>query len=339
MTTHMKREVEEMPEAAARLLARVDAMRAAGEALRAANPHVIVTVARGSSDHAAAFLKYAIELTAGIPVASLGPSLASIYKAKLKLGTAAAFAISQSGKSPDIVAMTEAARRAGAVTIGFTNTAGSPLAAGVDHSIDIAAGLEQSVAATKSFVNSALAGLVVLAHWQRDEALLAALEALPNQLEAAIACDWCTLAERLDGEDSLFVLGRGPCLAIANEVALKFKETCSLHAEAYSGAEVMHGPMALVGPGFPLLALAVDDRAQASIVAAADTLAAKGASAFITSRQSSRAISLPFVATGHPLTAPLALIASFYAFVETFARRLGLNPDEPRHLRKVTETR
>lgn len=337
--THMRREVLEIPQAVARLFEQSAAeMERAGTALKAVDPSVLVTVARGSSDHAASFVKYAVELTTGVPVASLGPSIASIYQAPLKLAGAASLSISQSGKSPDIVAMAEAVRHSGAVAIALTNTAGSPLALAADHAIDIAAGTEKSVAATKTFVNSAVAGLGVLAYWAGDKALLAALQDLPRHLEQAVACDWTALADALDGTSSVFVLGRGPALAIANEVALKFKETCSVHAEAYSGAEVMHGPMALVGPGFPVLALAARDKAQSSIIGTADALAAKGAAAFITADGAKQAARLPFAATGHPLTDPLVLIASFYAFVEAFARRRGLNPDEPRNLRKVTET-
>ena len=170
--THMRREILEIPEAAARLLDASDgALAAAGQQLRELSPPVVATVARGSSDHAAAFLKYAIELTTGVPVASLGPSIASIYGAKLKLEGAACLTISQSGKSPDIVAMAQAAREGGALTIAINNTAGSPLALASDHPIDILAGVEKSVAATKSFVNSALAGLLLLAHWTDDREL------------------------------------------------------------------------------------------------------------------------------------------------------------------------
>ena len=169
--------------------------------------------------------------------------------------------------------------------------------------------------------------------------LRSALAALPGQLEAARNCDWSALCEATDGHESLFILGRGPSLAIAGEAALKFKETSSVHAEAYSSAEVMHGPVSIVGGGFPVLALAARDAAEHSIVGAADELTAKGASVFVTSDAAATARQLPFTATGHTLTDPLALIVSFYAFIEAFARRRGLDPDHPTHLRKVTETR
>ncbi len=335
----MRREIAEIPEAAARLLDASDgALAAAGRQLRELSPPVVATVARGSSDHAASFLKYAIEITAGVPVASLGPSIASIYGARLKLANAACLTISQSGKSPDIVAMAEAARAGGALTIAINNTAGSPLALASDHSIDILAGVEKSVAATKSFVNSAGAGLLRLAHWTGDDDLLAALRRLPEHFRKAIDCDWMPIAPALTGENSLFILGRGPSVAIANEAALKFKETCAMHAEAYSAAEVMHGPLALVGPGFPVVALAARDASEPSMGQTADLMSGKGASVFVTSALAEKATKLPHAATGHPITDPLTLIVSFYAFVEAFARHRGLNPDQPPNLRKVTET-
>lgn len=338
-TTHMRREIAEIPEATARLLeGSAKELAETGLHLKRANPRFVTTVARGSSDHAASFLKYAIELNAGLPVASIGPSISSIYGARLKLADSACLAISQSGKSPDIVAMAEGARSGGALTIALTNTAGSPLAEASEHAIDIRAGVEKSVAATKTFVNSAVAGLAVLAHWTGDDELLAALNALPEHFAKAVDCDWMGIAGELTEGNSLFILGRGPSFAIANEAALKFKETCAMHAESYSAAEVMHGPLALVHPGFPVLALAARDASEPSIADAADGLAERGAAIHITSSLAKKAKVLEHVATGHPLTDPLMLIASFYGFVEAFARHRGLNPDTPPNLRKVTET-
>ncbi|RWL97937.1 MAG: SIS domain-containing protein [Mesorhizobium sp.] len=337
--THMRREIDEIPEAAVRLLdGSASALAEAGRGLRERDPQFVVTVARGSSDHAATFMKYAVELTAGLAVASVGPSIASIYGAKLRLRGSACLAVSQSGKSPDIVAMAETARAGGALTVAITNTADSPLARASDYAIDILAGPERSVAATKTFVNSAVAGLALMAHATDDKPLLKALAGLPAHFEKAIACDWMALAGALEDPQSLFILGRGPSFAIASEAALKFKETCAMHAEAYSAAEVMHGPLALVGPGFPVLALAARDASEPSVAEAADSLTVKGAAAFVTSDKAKAARLLPHVATGHPLTDPLPLIVSFYGFVEAFARHRGLDPDTPRNLRKVTET-
>ncbi|WP_075290572.1 SIS domain-containing protein [Pararhizobium arenae] len=340
MQTNMRREIDEIPEATARLLDRSgDAIRKAGAALREKNPAFLVTIARGSSDHAALFLKYAIELSTGRPVASLGPSLASIYGAKMELAGAASIAISQSGKSPDIVAMAEAATKAGAVTIALTNTLPSPISEASTHPLDIQAGPELAVAATKSYVNSIVAGLAVLAEWTGDEALGAAVKALPGHFEKAVKLDWQLLADNLGEAESLYMLGRGPALAIASEAALKFKETSGMHAEAYSAAEVLHGPVALVERRFPVIGLAARDAAENSVVDIVDGLGAKGALAFATSSKLKTAKALPFVETGHPITDALTLILPFYGFVESWSRSRGLNPDAPVALKKVTETR
>ncbi|MEQ1771819.1 MAG: SIS domain-containing protein [Devosia sp.] len=337
--THMRIEIEEIPLAARRLLeGSGDSLKAGGAALRRIRPPMIATIARGSSDHAASFLKYAIELTAGIPVASIGPSVMSIYGRELHLDHCAAIAISQSGKSPDIVTMLQSARRNGAMTLALTNTPDSPLAAAAEHSIDLRAGAERSVAATKSFVSSVVAGLMLVAEWQQDAELIAALQRLPDDLARALVLDWTPLLAGLKGKDSLYVLGRGPALAIASEAALKFKETCGIHAEAYSAAEVLHGPARIVENGFPILALAARDRAEAGVAEIADRLAGQGATAFATSGRVTRAAQLPFVESGHPITDALLLVVAFYAFVEQLSRYRGFDPDRPPHLKKVTET-
>ncbi|WP_246763634.1 SIS domain-containing protein [Rhizobium sp. 007] len=338
--TNMRREIAEIPEAAARLLDRAAKdFAASGAALRAKDPAFVVTIARGSSDHAALFLKYAIELTAKLPVASIGPSLASIYGTELKLGRSAAIAISQSGKSPDIVALADAATRAGAASIALTNTLPSPLADACNHSLDILAGPENAVAATKSYVNSIVAGLAVLSEWTGDAALKRAVADLPRHFAEAVKLEWLEFSADAGDADSIYVLGRGPALAIASEAALKFKETTGIHAEAFSAAEVLHGPVALVGTRFPVLALAARDAAEGSVAEIADALSAKGAIVHITSARATRAKPLPFVETGHPITDALALVLPFYVFVEAWSRSRGHNPDAPAHLKKVTETR
>jgi glutamine---fructose-6-phosphate transaminase (isomerizing) len=340
MPTHMRQEIDEIPEATSRLLTRSAAsLKAAGQALRAKDPAFLITIARGSSDHAAHFIKYAIEQQAGRAVASIGPSLASIYGKSLKLDQAAAISISQSGKSPDIVAMADSATKAGALTVALTNTLPSPLAEASAHAIDINAGPELAVAATKSFVNSIVAGLAILAEWTEDDGLRQSLDALPEKLRVATTLDWQALADELGEAESLFMLGRGPSLAIASEAALKFKETSEMHAEAYSSAEVLHGPVALVGRRFPVITFAARDAALQSVLATADGLVNKGALAFITADGAAAARRLPFVETGHALTDALALIVPFYGFVEAWSRSRGFNPDAPPALKKVTETR
>ena len=337
--THMRHEIEAIPEVVASFLDQSGpVLDAAATALKARDPLLVATIARGSSDHASAYLKYAIELTMGLPVASIGPSIASIYGKDLRLDRAAAIAISQSGKSPDIVGMAQSARRSGALSIAITNTAGSPLAEASDFTIDLGVGLEKSVAATKTFATSIVAGLALLARWSDDASLVKAVAELPESLSRAVDCDWSELIGALDGHDALYVLGRGPGWAIANEAALKFKETCNIQAESYSAAEVMHGPVAIVTPGYPVLALAARDAAEASVADMAHKLGGQGALAFLTSDRPGAAKALPFAATGHPITDPLALIVSFYGFVEALSRHRGLNPDLPPALKKITET-
>jgi glutamine---fructose-6-phosphate transaminase (isomerizing) len=337
--SHMAREVREIPEVAARFL---DLSRGAvaetAAAMRARDPGLIVTVARGSSDHAATYLKYAVELLAGVPVASVGPSIASIYRRPLRLAGAACIGISQSGQSPDIVEMLRAAGAGGALTIAVTNHADSPMAVASSHCLALQAGAEQSVAATKTFVTSVVAGLALLAEWREDADLRAAVAGLPEAFAKALLLDWSALAARLSRAQSLYVLGRGPAFAIASEAALKFKETCGLHAESFSAAEVLHGPSAIVQAQFPVLGLGVEDAALPKLCETAERLVAQGADVFLTGADVAGAVRLPSVSGLHPLVAPLVLSVAFYAFIEELARRRGFDPDLPPHLRKVTET-
>lgn len=337
--SHMRREVLEIPAAVDRLLTNgAQDMKAAARSLAARDPAFMVSVARGSSDHAATYFKYASELLVGIPVASVGPSVASIYGRRLKLVNSACIAVSQSGKSPDIVRMAQMAGEEGALTFAVTNHPESDLARGSDHTLNLHAGEERSVAATKTFVTSVVSVIWLLAELLEDADLIAAIHGLPPVLEKAATSDWSALGEELACHHSLFCLGRGPAFAISNEAALKFKETCQLHAESYSSAEVLHGPVSIVGQDFPVLALAAADAAEHSLVDVADQLAAKGASVFVTSAKAGQATMLPAARTAHPLTDPISLIVSFYAMVEQVAVSHGIDPDQPRHLRKVTET-
>ena len=337
--TRMRREIDEIPEAVERLLSggAADMARVAAAA-RDLEPSVIVSVARGSSDHVCTYLKYASEILLGVPVASVGPSVASIYGAPLRLKGGMCLSVSQSGKSPDIVAMAASARKDGALTVALTNDASSPLAEASEHTLDIHAGPELSVAATKTFVTSAVAGIWLLAEWDRNAALLKALRDLPQQLEKAAQINWPEVRAAIGERQSLFTLGRGTSLAVSNEAALKFKETSQLHAESYSSAEVLHGPVSIVDEGFPVLGFAAADAAEAPLASIADQIAAKGAQVFATTAQVKTAAQLDHIRTGHALTDPLSLIVSFYSMVEAFATSRGIDPDAPRHLKKVTET-
>ncbi len=337
--SRMAHEIAEIPAAAERFLREAGGeARAIGRRLAGLDPRVLVTVARGSSDHAATYLKYAVEIATGRPVASLGPSVASVYGTRLDLVGQAALAVSQSGRSPDIVALLAAARRGGAKTIALVNVEGSPLAEAADWPLALKAGPETSVAATKSFVVSVLAGLTILAGWTGDADLSSALEALPEHFEAALRLDWSPAHAPLAAAGSLYTLGRGPGFAVACEAALKFKETSLLHAEAFSGAELLHGPVSLVGEGFPVLAFVPGDAARTGLSDICARVAASGGRLFSVGA-SGHGEPLPHVSTGHPTTEPLAMLVSFYRFVEGVSRARGQDPDAPRGLKKVTETR
>jgi glucosamine--fructose-6-phosphate aminotransferase (isomerizing) len=270
-------------------------------------------------------------------MASVGPSLASVYGASLKAEGMVCFSVSQSGKSPDITRMTQSLTEAGAATLAITNNPGSPLSEAATATIPIHAGPELSVAATKTFVTSLVAGLWLLAELTSDDDLISAIRKLPEHLEVAATCDW---SEAAPGKDigSLFTLGRGPSWAVSNEAALKFKETCQIHAESYSTAEVLHGPVSIVSRDFPVIAFAAADAAEQAVVDVADQLSRMGAKVFVASPKAKEATVLPVVRTDHWLTDPVAAIVSFYGLVEHVAGLQGINPDAPRHLNKVTET-
>lgn len=338
-TTLMRAEIDEAPAAVRRLLDQSrDAIAEAGARLRAVDPKVIVTVARGSSDHASAFFKYACEITTGVPVASLGPSIASIFNAPLRLQGSAALAISQSGKSPDLLALIEAAKKGGAATMALVNVEDAPLASLADVFVPLRAGPEKSVASTKSYITSVVAGLAIIAAWKQDKALETAIAALPDKLDAALACDWSEARDAVVGAASLYTLGRGPGFAVAQEAALKLKETSILHAEAYSGAELQHGPVSLVDENFPLIAFIPEDAAAPSMVATVSALHARGAKVFTATAAAIPGPRLPVAPTGHAMTDPISIALSFYRFAETVAVARGYNPDKPRGLNKVTET-
>ena len=313
--------------------------RAAAD-LRALKPAFVATVARGSSDHAALYLKHLIELKLGLACASLGPSIASLYHAPLKLKGAVAIAISQSGMSPDILAMQRMAKDRGALSVALVNDEASPLAREANAVLPLRAGPERSVAATKSMIAALAAGAARTAPWSADEALLAALQNLPSVLDSSSAAPSATEGiATLAQASSLFVIGRGATHAIAAEAALKLKETSAIHAEAFSSAEVLHGPAGIIGPGFPVLAFTPADAARSGFFDALDRLAAFGAAPLLVDIEPhQRWPTLVAPDGGHPLLTPIAALHAFYRVAEATARQRGRNPDHPPHLKKVTKT-
>jgi glucosamine--fructose-6-phosphate aminotransferase (isomerizing) len=298
-------------------------------------PNFVLTCARGSSAHATTFGKHLLERHLGLPVGAFAPNIATIYKQRLKLTGQLFITVSQSGRSDDLVESVEMAKAAGALTTSIVNDTESPLARSSDIVLPMAAGPELSVAATKTFVTSLSAWLHLAAGWAELDQLRAAIERLPDRLAAAMRLDWSAALQPLCEATSLVSLGRGPTLAIAREAALKLKETSNLHAEAFSSAEFLHGPIALVEPSYPALVFVPTDSAAAGLHALAADLRRKNARVFMTGEEEG----LPALAPDHPDADAVCLIQSFYALAIRLAQSRGINVDLPRHLQKVTRTR
>jgi len=310
-----------------------------GERLRAEPPSGVVTIARGSSDNAAGYLAYLLTARTGRLVTSLPMSLVTLYRAPIRAERVLALSISQSGGSPDLVEPVRAIRRGGGTTVAMVNVEGSPLSAAAEWTLPLRAGPEKALAATKSFIASLSAGARLAAAWAELDGLLRALPSLPAALELALAQDWSRAVEALVGAERLMVISRGLGLPIAQEAALKLKETCGIQAEAFSGAEARHGPQALIGEGYPLLVFAVRGPAQADLVAQAAEMRRRGAQVLLAAPDDVAGRDLTLSTTGHEDLDPLAAIASFYPMVEALSLARGMDPDRHRYLSKVTITR
>lgn len=306
--------------------------------LRERRPRTVVTCARGSSDHAATYAKYLTETRLGILTASAAPSIASVYGSTQDLGDCLFIVLSQSGRSPDLIDSAHAASRAGARVIALVNDEDSPLASLAAETIPLCAGREESVAATKSY----LAMLAAIAHlaaaWSEDSVLREEVLRLPETLARAWSLDWSAALPMLQPASSLYVIARGVGLGVAQEAALKCKETCGLHAESFSSAEVRHGPQALLQAGFPALLFAQNDETRHGIEELGRDLIARGVRVATAGAPLPGAVVLPTV-EAHPAIAPIALAQSFYRLANALAIARGFDPDNPPHLRKVTETR
>lgn len=340
MTTHMLEEIGEAGEAAARQLSQnAERLAELGARLRALDPPLVATIARGSSDCCALYLKYLVEIVSGVPCASIGPSIATLYRTPMRLEGSVSVAISQSGRSPDIIEMQRHARRGGALALALVNDVASPLAQEAEVLLPLCAGTECSVAATKSMVAGLVAGASLVAAWREDRQLADALTALPDVLRGQGAPPPAAMLDSLANARSAFVLGRGATLAIAVEAALKLKETCAIHAEAYSAAEVLHGPAELVAPGFPVIAFLPSDAAREGMLPTLTALADAGAA--VIAIEAGGADEKDRLATAKvelALLEPIVMVHRFYRLAEALALRLGRDPDRPRNLRKVTET-
>jgi len=334
----MFREAAEAPAAVERQLASNRAAVAAlVQRLRRAPPRAVVTVARGSSDNAATYARYLIETRLGLLTASTAPSVSSVYDSHMDMRDVLVLAISQSGKSPDLIAAVEQARAGGALIVALVNTPDSPPADIADVCLPLCAGPEVSVAATKSCVTAMAALANLVAHWSGDTAFINRVETLPRRLEQAWACDWRPAVDALSAAANMYVIGRGVGFAAAQEAALKLKETCGLHAEAFSAAEVLHGPMALVGEGFPVLVFSQDDQSRESVRAMTARFSQNRARMLVSGFEAQGATSLPVVRAA-PALEPVLMLQSFYRMAEALSRARGRDPDAPPNLKKVTET-
>lgn len=337
--TLMEAEAREAPAVAARLVERATPrLRELGAQLRALEPRYALAAGRGSSDAAALLAKYLFEVKLGLPTVSAAPSVRSIYGAQLKLEKALVLAISQSGRSPDLVEFCRSATGPDVLRIGLINDMASPLAEVMDASLSLEAGPERSVAATKSCLAAMTLAFGLAAHWRNDAEMIAAFERAPDVLSDALGRDWSAADGFFDGDGPIYVIGRGAGLAVAAEAALKLKETNGLHAEAVSAAEVRHGPFALAGGNLRVVVFAQRDAAFDGLQKIAVDLEALGCQVLFISPDAGR----PQTAVGQekePVLELLAMLLRFYLLANASALRRGRSPDHPPMLTKITETR
>jgi glucosamine--fructose-6-phosphate aminotransferase (isomerizing) len=348
--TFMAREIAEIPAVVERTLQDgAEDLDAVAAAIARRRPRFVLIAARGTSDHAAIYARYLLETTLGIPVGLAAASVTTIYGTSLAWDDVLLVAISQSGAGPDVAAVVTAARRAGAPTVAITNEPGSLLAGETELILQMRAGEERAVAATKTYVATlaVIAGLV--ARLTEGRAPWAGhLDALPAALAATLetAGPWlrgegATCVAALAGAAEALVVSRGHNFATALEVALKLKETGRIFADGYSTADLLHGPVAVAGPGIPTLAFRPDGPAGAAVD---DALAVAGRSGIVPwtiggREAAGRPRSLVVAPDlAEPLT-PLAYVLPGFLLAEAAARARGRDPDAPPGLTKVTRTR
>lgn len=323
-------------------------MQELAKRIKKKKPRFIVTIGRGSSDHACTFAKYLFETKCHIITASSAPSVVTLYHAPLDMKHALVIGISQSGKSPDLCEMMEIARKTKALTVAIVNQTDSPLSKIAEFTVPLWAGCEHAVAATKSYI----AELTALAHLTsvltNEHELIEALLLLPNTLKKARDSDWSLALDKFQPITQTLIIGRGYSFPIAQESALKLKETSSIQAEAFSAAEVMHGPFALIRKDYPFFLFAQNDVTLPGILELARKIKLLGGYPLLAA---SRNLPLgkeyeelyPFMLqlpnSIHPILDPIVAIQAFYIMAAKLAVARGYNPDAPLHLKKITETR
>jgi glutamine---fructose-6-phosphate transaminase (isomerizing) len=343
---HMQTEIGQQPQTIHRLVSQESANIArVAAALRERRPAAILIAARGTSDNAATYAKYLFGLVNHMVVALAAPSLTTLYGATLDLSRIAVIGVSQSGESTDVVEVMQQARRSGSLTIGMTNNPSSPLAAAVEYPINLHAGIERALPATKTYTAQLAAFALLSAHLAGDAALLDGLAALPDAIHATLALQ-PVMAEAAAGAanaEHCVCLARGINYATALEAALKLKETCYLGAEPYSTADFMHGPIAIVSQGFPALLFAPEGKAQEAMKDMAAALTDRGATTIIMARDAallrSATLPVPLPCEVDERLSPIVYIVPAQLFALHLAQVKGINPDAPRGLHKVTLTR
>jgi glucosamine--fructose-6-phosphate aminotransferase (isomerizing) len=331
----MARETAEIPAAAERLLARPDVFARIAEKIERAKPRIIVFCGRGSSGHVGVYLRYLFEVRLGMLASAAAPSVVTAYQRPPKLRDALFVVVSQSGRSPDLVNATQVARKLGALTLAIVNDENSPAATASELVLPIGAGIERSVAATKTVVLSMIAGAQLVAALARDDDLNDALPHLPLRLSEALACDWSAWADNAAGAPAAFVVGRGYGLGCVREISLKVAEILRVPTLGYSAAELRHGPRASITPATPVLVLRQDDPAAAAVDELLRDLDDAGETVFAAG---GAAGTLPWIGDGHPACDPVVMLIPAYRAIEAAARRRGFDPDNPPYLSKVTRT-
>jgi glutamine---fructose-6-phosphate transaminase (isomerizing) len=331
----MARETAEIPQAAKRLLARTDVFAAIAERIEQTKPRIVVFCGRGSSGHVGVYLRYLFETRLGLLASAAAPSVVTAYKRPLQLRDALFVVVSQSGRSPDLVNATQAARNLGALTLAIINDENSPAAHASELVLPIGAGREQAVAATKTVALSMIAGAQLVANLARDSDLNDGLRRQPQRLSNALACDWSLWTDSVSSAAAAFVVGRGYGLGCVREIALKVAEILRVPTLGYSAAELRHGPRASITPATPVLVLRQNDQAAAGIDDLVRDLDDAGERTFIAG---GAAGTLPWIGDGHPVCDPVTMLIPAYCAIEAAARRQGFDPDNPPHLSKVTRT-
>jgi glutamine---fructose-6-phosphate transaminase (isomerizing) len=313
--------------------------------LRESEVRHVVIAARGTSDHAATYAKYLFEIVCGIPVTLAAPSVFTLYDAKVNLGGCLVLGISQSGQATDVVQTLSTARANGALTACITNVAGSPLTQVSDHVLMCRAGEEKAVAATKTYTTSLTLVSLIAGQWGNHQGLLNGLRRLPDQIRRTLTLDGpiADMVERYRYIEECAVLARGLNQATALEAALKMTETSYLVAKAYSMADFLHGPIAIVSEGFPCFLYAPDGRAYPSMVELALKLREREAEMIIFAHSpeilelAHRPVAVPVEVD--ELLSPLLYIVPGQLWACHLSQTRGQNPDRPRGLSKVTLTR